>query len=242
MVSSELRIRPRVPSHRRASSRTENPITTPATTPASRIPVPVAESRLSLNSAFSGRSSVTTGGTRCTRKCSPGVGIDQVKTPSRTRFTGCMPQRNMNAVRISQGTQAPSFVPRAAPASNDGPATVSCGRHTRSTASTAPMLARAASESTTQGPWKFETRNWVTANAPPAATATGHTPTASRQPPIAQTIQNGMMAENTGSWRPATAESRRTSSPVTWARVVIGMPMLPKATGAVFAMSERPLA
>ena len=59
---------------------------------------------------------------------------------------------------------------------------------------------------------------------------------------MAPTIHSGMIAENTGNWRPAIAESFSTSRSVTWARVVMGIPMLPKATGAVLAMSDNPLA
>ena len=51
-----------------------------------------------------------------------------------------------------------------------------------------------------------------------------------------------MMAEKIGSCRPAICESFITSRSVTWASVVIGMPMLPKATGAVLAMRDSPLA
>jgi hypothetical protein len=47
-----------------------------------------------------------------------------------------------------------------------------------------------------------------------------------------------MIKEKNGSWRPTMAERCCTSIPVTAERAIMGVPNAPKATGAVFAMSD----
>jgi hypothetical protein len=51
-----------------------------------------------------------------------------------------------------------------------------------------------------------------------------------------------MMMETIAQSRPTMAESGSTGSPVTAASVVTGMPMAPKATGAVLASRQMPAA
>ena len=50
------------------------------------------------------------------------------------------------------------------------------------------------------------------------------------------------MSETNGSWRPAIMPSVWAGIPVTAASVRIGVPIAPKATGAVLAMSDSPAA
>ena len=59
---------------------------------------------------------------------------------------------------------------------------------------------------------------------------------------MVQTSQNGITSEKMGSWRPTMALRASTGSPVTAASVMSGVPRAPKATGAVFPMSESPAA
>src|SRR5439155_23532689 len=49
---------------------------------------------------------------------------------------------------------------------------------------------------------------------------------------------NGMSCEKKGRWRPAIAERESYGRPVNPARVTIGVPRAPKATGAVFAIRQ----
>ena len=63
---------------RRADSRG----TDPEMIAASKIPVPVAESRLKLKTALSMCGAATTGGTFCTSSCSPATGTFAIQMPS----------------------------------------------------------------------------------------------------------------------------------------------------------------
>jgi hypothetical protein len=65
-VRSEWRTRFKVRAYVTSISRTEKPIHTPASRAATRIPVPVADSQLSVKMASSARALATTGGTRST--------------------------------------------------------------------------------------------------------------------------------------------------------------------------------
>lgn len=93
--------------------------------------------------------------------------------------------------------------------------------------------------STSQGPWKFETRNCGTAKDTPAVAAAGQTSQADRHPPYAATTQNGISTEKNGSCLPTMRDNSSTSIPVTWLSVVMGIPIDPNATGAVLAISAR---
>jgi hypothetical protein len=59
---------------------------------------------------------------------------------------------------------------------------------------------------------------------------------------MATTSQNGTMTAKNGSCRPTIAERSLSGRPVTFARVISGVPMAPKATGAVLPISDRPAA
>ncbi len=74
----------------------------------------------------------------------------------------------------------------------------------------------------------------------PATRIAGHTSSILRQPANAQISQNGTSTEKNGNCRPTIIDSSISSSPVTLARVMIGVPSAPKATGAVLAISARP--
>ena len=76
----------------------------------------------------------------------------------------------------------------------------------------------------------------------PAVSAAGQTPSMPRKPAIAQTTQNGTSSEKNGSCRPTMAESLSLSIPVTPSSAMMGVPRAPNATGAVFAMSDKPAA
>jgi hypothetical protein len=92
------------------------------------------------------------------------------------------------------------------------------------------------------GPTKFDTRNCTVAKLPPQTTSAGQTPRTPRQPDMTHTSQTGMSSEKNGSWRPAMALSGISPSFVTVARVRIGVPSAPYATGAVLANSDKPAA
>ena len=99
--------------------------------------------------------------------------------------------------------------------------------------------------SVSSGPTKFETANCTRAKLAPAVTTAGSTSTIRRQPASSTTRYAGTSSEKSGSWRPTMADRSRvveaTSRPRIGAsrppRVVIGMPIEPKATGAVLATS-----
>src|SRR5689334_3611248 len=247
----------------------------PASTAEMRMPVPVAESQLSLNSAASGLvgwlavGGGTTGGVRTTTLCSPGMAKLGAEIRFRAFFTAGTPQiktstlrriHGIQACRTRAGSGASTFV-NAAPeagvvvavveaveAVEAAPAAAgifqaSRGFQTLSSATRAIIEQSEARISTSQGPWKLATTNCGTANASPAVSAAGQTPSMPRQPAKAQTTQNGTMREKSGSWRPTMAESLSSiasSPPITPFRAMMGVPSAPKATGAVLAMSDRP--
>ncbi len=94
--------------------------------------------------------------------------------------------------------------------------------------------------STSSGPTKLLHAAWTTANELPATSTAGQTPRRPLQPLIVTTSHAGMRTEMNGSCLPATALSTPGGMPVTAPSVRIGVPIAPNATGAVFAMSERP--
>ena len=100
----------------------------------------------------------------------------------------------------------------------------------------------AATMSTSQGPWKLETRYCGSAKEAPATSSAGQTSIMRRKPTMAQISQNGTMIEKKGSWRPIMPESSSRSSPVTAESAMTGVPSAPKATGAVLAIRQRPAA
>src|SRR5262249_61328377 len=74
------------------------------------------------------------------------------------------------------------------------------------------------------------------------AGAAGQAPRSHFHPDIVATSHAGTSSDTNGSCRPAITPSVVAGMPVTAPRVRIGVPMAPKATGAVLAMSERPAA
>src|SRR5690348_15404505 len=88
------------------------------------------------------------------------------------------------------------------------------------------------------GPHRFETRNCVTPKLRPATSAAGQLRRSPLPPPTTTARYAGRMNDKKGSCLPTIAESLLMSSPVTPESATIGTPRLPKATGAVFAMSE----
>lgn len=84
---------------------------------------------------------------------------------------------------------------------------------------------------------KFDVRNWATAKTSPPTSATPQVSRRPRTPSTSITSTNGTKTARTGVCRPTTAPSMSSGSPVTWARVVIGTAIAPKATGAVLATS-----
>ena len=89
------------------------------------------------------------------------------------------------------------------------------------------METMAATTSTSQGPWKLETRYCGTAKAMPATRRAGNTSSMLRKPTKAQISQIGTMTEKMGSWRPIMPLSSRRSSPVTAASAITGVPSAP---------------
>ncbi|MNQ80565.1 hypothetical protein D3C85_955520 [compost metagenome] len=86
----------------------------------------------------------------------------------------------------------------------------------------------------------MDTRNCGTAKLTPATRIAGQISTILRQPAKAQISQNGTSTEKKGNCRPTIIDSSISSSPVTLARVMIGVPRAPNATGAVLAISASP--
>ncbi len=54
--------------------------------------------------------------------------------------------------------------------------------------------------------------------------------------------QNSTITVMNGSWRPAICPMAKASTPETWPATMMGMPMAPKATGAVLPIRHRPAA
>ena len=96
--------------------------------------------------------------------------------------------------------------------------------------------------STSSTPTKLLQANCTSANVPPQTRTAGQTDRSPRQPLIVTTSHAGTMSETNGSWRPAIIPIVFAGMPVTAASVRIGVPIAPKATGAVFAMSDSPAA
>ena len=79
----------------------------PAMIPASRIPVPLEERKLSLKIAASGFAPTgTIGGVRWTSPSSPSMANLNGQRASNAFFTKGSPQTRMKSVRISHGSQA----------------------------------------------------------------------------------------------------------------------------------------
>jgi hypothetical protein len=91
----------------------------------------------------------------------------------------------------------------------------------------ATMETIAAMTSTSQGPWKLETRNCGTAKKKPATSTAGHTPSMPRNPANAQMSQKGTRSEKKGSCRPTMALRSSRLSPVTALRTMMGIPRAP---------------
>src|SRR6266542_5003286 len=221
MVSSEKRMRKIVFRYVRNISRGENPISSPATFAASRIPVPVAESQLNVNTAvsglvgFSGVAFGTTGGARVTTMCNPAIWKFGAEILSSDDFTFGKPQKNkirvsrihgVHARRSAAFSQAGSDPSRFRVSSASGtagemPAQLSFGLQNFSSTTSATMDETDAIMSTSIGPMRFETRNCGTANATPATSAASQILIMPRKPAIAHTTQNGTMSEKNGSCR-----------------------------------------
>ena len=95
----------------------------------------------------------------------------------------------------------------------------------------------ALARSTSHGPCRLLTRNWVAPKLAPHTRHAGHTSRIPRQPTCAATSQKGTISEKTGNCRPTMELSACRSRPVTLWSVVSGIPREPKATGAVLPMS-----
>ena len=78
------------------------------------------------------------------------------------------------------------------------------------------------------------------AKVTPVTRIAGQMPLTPFHPAKAQMSQNGTSREKKGNCRPTMADKAISSRPVTLARVMIGVPRAPEATGAVLAMSDRP--
>src|SRR5690242_18330275 len=103
------------------------------------------------------------------------------------------------------------------------PSCAACGFHIFKKPATAAIDISELTTSVAYGPHRSETSNCGTPNLRPATTT-------ARYP--------GRMNDKKGSCLPTIADSLLMSSPVTPDSATIGTPKLPKATGAVFAISE----
>src|SRR6266536_2167383 len=79
---------------------------------ASRMPLPVADSQLTLKTAPSAVGFTTTGGTRSTSLSRPATAIFGKEIPSRKALVGGKPQTKTTTLRIIHGSQARKTLPR----------------------------------------------------------------------------------------------------------------------------------
>src|SRR6266545_8035235 len=115
IVRSEIRTRFSVLRYVATSSPTPTFSQRPATMPARRRPVPVAERRFRLYFAPSGESAFATGGAFFTRLWSPGISKVGLKTPFSQFFTLGMPQAKTKTERTIHGIQASQASPALGP-------------------------------------------------------------------------------------------------------------------------------
>src|SRR5690348_127098 len=97
------------------------------------------------------------------------------------------------------------------------------------------MASNDARISVRSGPIKLETRNWVPAKVMPQAAAAGSTDFKPFHPDITIIRYEGINNDTGAQMRPTPALNRSTGRPVTAPRVTTGIPIEPKATGAVLA-------
>src|SRR5213592_3611641 len=83
-----------------------NPITNPEMMAATRMPLPVADSQLKLNTAASAVFLATTGGTLRIRLCKPLTGILKIEILSRKALTLGSPHRNTSTLKMTHGVHA----------------------------------------------------------------------------------------------------------------------------------------
>src|ERR1700716_396227 len=79
---------------------------------ASKMPLPEADKKLKLKTAFSGAALATTGGTRRTSLSRPRIGIFGAAIPSRNPFVCGKPHTKTTMLRIIHGSQARKRSPR----------------------------------------------------------------------------------------------------------------------------------
>ncbi len=111
------------------------------------------------------------------------------------------------------------------------------GRRAPGTATSAAAPASAAPMSASCAETKLAAANWTTAKAHPQARAGAQVSRSPRRPSTRKTSSSGTTRASSGVWRPTTEATASSGRPVTWARVTTGVPMAPKATGAVLATS-----
>src|SRR4030095_642905 len=145
-----------------------------------RIPVPVADSQFRTYTAPSGAAFGTTGGILWTIWCSPAIGTLTTELPSRKVFTCGSPQRKTSTLRMANGTQARTISPEVwvrgaettvvapLPPAMAATDTTRLACQCFGKVITATIETIAAMTSTSQGPWKLETRNCGTAKNKPA--------------------------------------------------------------------------
>src|SRR4029079_15298316 len=250
IVRSDRHTTRNVVRYRFTRSDTEYRRKNPVTIAASRIAVPVAESQLKMNTAPSGVALPTTGGTRDTSLSKPGIGKLGAERWFRNVFTCGVPHANTITTSTTHGVIAV----RSDGAARAGTSISVCGSATPGAAPPARDVARPrvamrnharqliqhadAMMSTNHGPWELDTRDCGTANVTPATNSGAHSSRTPRSPEYAAINQNGTISEKTGNCRPIIALRWPTQRLVTHRRAMIGVPSAPKATGAVFAMSE----
>src|SRR5260370_141382 len=207
----------------RSICRGPKPITKPEMTAAIRMPLPVADSQLKLNTAPSGALLATTGGTLRIRLCRPLTGILKTEILSRMALTLGNPQRKTSTLRMTQGTQALATSPALCPCWPRALRSASCpsnpqiflGCQSRSKTITAAMEQTAETTSTSHGPWKLDTRNCGIAKNTPATSTAGQISSIPLNPAKAHKSQKGTRTEKNGRIRPAMPLSCNRSRPVT---------------------------
>src|SRR5256885_1338571 len=165
---------------------------------------------------------------------------------------GLMLQTVTMAVRMMKGDQALMTAPAVsgAPEVMAGAATAAalppspsvskrkmrlgCQTLRNSVSATSETMAEVMSGSS--GPMKLAVRNCTTAKEPPPTSTAGQVSLTPRQPSMMAISQNSTSTVMKGSWRPAIWPMANASTPETCPATMMGMPMAPKATGAVLAI------
>src|ERR1700686_1737047 len=166
IVTSEKRTRTIVFQYMCAIFHGVKPMISPEITAATRMPEPVAVNQFKEYTAASPVGLRTTGGTRCIIWCNPTTGNLGAEILSSAILTVGNPHKKTSTLKTSHGTQALTtvavlwpWVPRASRAPSCSKPQIRLGCHFIKKRINAAIETTAATTSTSQGPWKFDTKH-----------------------------------------------------------------------------------